>query len=147
MMDGIFQDTKNKQWIIINGNYNIQTKKQDTKNTQCVLQRDNDIFPEPEEYTSWMVGTKYEGLLNYENQLQINPMKLDDIEEWPTPTTMKEVKLFLGFGNFDQEFTQNNEDLTKPQNKRNENEQDNNDMVILPDGSFLDLLDHEFDNE
>ena len=60
---------------------------------------------------------------------------------------MKGVKSFLGFGNFDKEFTQNNEDLTKPQNKWNKKEQDNNDIVMLTEGLFLDLLDHKFDDE
>src|SRR5271168_1102179 len=89
------------------------------------------IFPEPEEYTSWVTRTKYIGLLNPENQLQANQTKLDGIEEWPTPTTTKEVKSFLGFGNFDKEFIQNDEDLIKPQNRQNKNEQDNKDMVML----------------
>jgi hypothetical protein len=61
--------------------------------------------------------TKYEGLLNPENQLQTNPMEVYGIDIWPTPTMTKKEKSFLGFESFDKEFTQNNEDSTKPQNK------------------------------
>src|SRR5271155_2935661 len=75
-------------------------------------------------------------------------MKLDGIQnEWPTPTTMTGVKSFLGFGNFDTELTQNNGNLTKLQNKRNENRQGNENMVMMPEGLFLNLLDHKFNDE
>ena len=71
----------------------------------------------------------------------MEPMKLNGIAEWPTPTTTNEVKFFLGFRNFDKEFTQNDEDLMKSQNKQNG--QDNNDIIMLPEGLFPDLLDQE----
>src|SRR5271168_2920796 len=73
-------------------------------------------------------------------------MKLYGIDEWPTSTMTKKVKSFLGFENFNTEFTQNDEDLIKPHNKQDKNEQDNRDMVKLPEGS-PDLLDQEFDDE
>jgi hypothetical protein len=85
--------------------------------TTIIGSRDNDLVAEPEECTSRVAKTKHVGLLNFENQLQMNPMELDDIVEWPTPTTTKGVKSFLGFGSFDEEFTQNDEDVMKPQNK------------------------------
>src|SRR6202522_4520064 len=94
-----------------------------------------------------MTGTKYIGLLNPENQLQTDLMKLNGIDIWPTPTTTKEVKSFLGFGSFEKEFTPNNEDLTRPQNKQNINRQDNNDIIMLPERLFPNLLAQEFDDE
>src|ERR1700678_4207504 len=75
-------------------------------------------------------------------------MKLNGIAEWAIlTTTMKEVKSFLGFKNFDKEFTQNEEDLTKSKNKQNEKGQDNNDTIILTEDLFLDLLDHGFNDK
>src|ERR1700678_2652016 len=63
--------------------------------------------------------TKYMGMLNPENQLQMSLMKLNGIDIWPTPTMMNAVKSYLGFGNFDEEFTQNVQSLIKPQNELN----------------------------
>src|ERR1700678_741070 len=100
-----------------------------------------------EEYTPWVAKTEHEGLLNFENQPQTNPTKLDGIAEWPTPTTAKEVESFLGFENFDTELTQNDEDLIKPQNKQDKDEQDSRDMVMLPAELFLNLLNYKFDDE
>jgi hypothetical protein len=138
---------KKEQQNIVNKDYAIQTKEEDTEDTRSVRTRDNDLFAESEGYTSWETGTKYEGLPSPENQLQMHPMKLDGIDEWPTPTMTKRVESFLGFKNFDTEFTWNDEDLIKPLNKQDENEQDNRDMVKLPERSFPNLSDHEFDDE
>src|SRR5271168_3795534 len=141
------QKQKNEQQNIVNRDYDIQTKEQDAEYAQCVQRRsrDNDLFAEQEGCTPWIARTEYEGLLNPGNQLQMNPMKLNGIAEWPTPTTMtKEVKSFLGFRNFDKEFTQNEEDLTK---SKNEKGQDNCDIIMLPERLFPDLLDQELDDE
>src|ERR1700678_2937352 len=124
-------------------------KEETTENTRCVTgrSRDNNLFTEPEEYTPWVAKTEHEGLLNVENQPQTNPMKLDGIAKWPTPTTTKKVESFLGSENFDTELTQNDEDLIKPQNRQDKDEQDNRDMVILPAELLLNLLNHKFDDE
>src|ERR1700678_4525892 len=127
----------------------INMKEETTENTRCVTgqSRDNDLFTEPEEYTPWVAKTEHEGLLNVENQPQTNPMKLDGIAKSPTPTTTKKVESFLGSENFDTELTQNDEDLIKPQNRQDKDEQDNRDMVILPAELLLNLLNHKFDDE
>src|SRR5271168_463775 len=80
------QKLKNEQQDIVSRDYDIQTKEQDTENTQCVPRRsrDHDLFAEPEGYTSQVTRTKYEGLLNPENQPQMNLMKPYGIEIWPT---------------------------------------------------------------
>src|ERR1700678_642700 len=124
----------------------IETKEeQDIENTR--RSRDSDHFTEQEGCTPWVVKTEHEGILYFENQPQTNPTKLDGIAEWPTPTMAKEVESFLGFGNFDTELTQNDEDLIKPQNKQDKDEQDNRGMVMLPAKLFLNLLNHKFDDE
>src|SRR5271168_9086 len=141
-MEEIFLNQKNKCRIDIDDN--SETEKQNTEYTRCVQQRsrDNDLFTEPERYTSWATRTKYEGMLNPENQPQTEPMKDNGTDIWPTPTTTT-----AGFRNFDAEFIQNNEDLMKPQNKRNINGQGNNDIIMLPERLFPDSMDQEFDDK
>src|ERR1700678_1574932 len=150
LMEEIFQDEQNKQRIIVNRDYDIQTKEEDTEDTPSAPRRsrNNNPFTEPEGCTPWVARTEHGGLLYSGNQPQIGPMKLNGIAEWPTPTTTtKEVKSFLGFRNFDKEFTQNEEDLTKSKNKRKEKGQDNCDIIMLPERLFPDLLDQELDDE
>src|SRR5271168_4028728 len=134
------QKEKNEQQNIVNRDYDIQTKEPDTEHTQCVQRRsrDNNLFAEQEGCTPWVARTEYEGLLYSENQLQTNPMKLYGIDIWPTPTTTEE-----GLGN----FTQNDEGLMNPQSKQNKEEQDDRDIIVLPERLFSNLLDQEFDDK
>src|SRR6202522_1355236 len=65
--DELFPDQKqkNEQQNIVNKDYIIQTKEQDTEYTRCVQRqsRDNDLFTEQEGCTPWVARTGYEGLL------------------------------------------------------------------------------------
>src|ERR1700678_4582591 len=63
--DEIFRDQKNEHQTIVNMGYDIQTKEQDTEYTRCVQRRsrDNDLFTEPEGYTSWATRAEYEGVV------------------------------------------------------------------------------------
>src|SRR6202522_2940191 len=146
--DKMFLNQKNECRIDINDN--SETKELNTENTEGVPRRsrNKNPFTEPEGCTPWVARTEHGGLLNPENQLQMNSMKLNGIAEWPTPTTTtKKVKSFLGFRNFDKEFTQNEEDLTKSKNKQKEKGLDNCDIIMLPERLFPDLLDQELDDE
>src|SRR6202522_2839279 len=156
--DKLFRDQKNEHQTTVNMGYVTQTKEQDTEYTRCVQRRlrDNDLFAEPEDCTSWMTGTKYIGLLNPENQLQTGLMKLDGIDIWPTPAMTTEVKSFLRFGNVDKGFIQDNWTLTEPLENLFEkdeifldkkNNQDDEDEIMSPVGSFSQLLDPECSNE
>src|SRR5271168_235217 len=46
----------------------------------------------------------------------MDPVKLKGIADWPSLTTIKEVRSFLGFGNYYQQFIPGYGDLTKPLN-------------------------------
>jgi RNase H-like domain found in reverse transcriptase len=46
----------------------------------------------------------------------MDSVKLGGIRNWPTPTTVKQVQSFLGFGNFYQKFISHYSDLTQPLN-------------------------------
>ena len=46
----------------------------------------------------------------------MDPTKLKGITDWPTPTTVKQVRSFLGFGNYYRQFIHGYGDLMKPLN-------------------------------
>jgi hypothetical protein len=105
MMDEIFRDMKHEHWIIIYMDDIFifsRTKEENIVYTRRVLQwlRDNDLYLKPKKCTFWATEVEYLGLLISENQLWMDPVKLDGIAKWPTPTTVKDVRSFLGFGNF-----------------------------------------------
>src|SRR6202522_3812506 len=156
--DEIFRDQKNEHLTTVDMGYDIQTKEQDTEYTRSVPRRsrNNDLSTEPEGYTSWVTRTEYEGLSNPENQLLANPMKLYGIDKWPTPAMTTEAKSFLGFGNIDKGLIQDDWTLTEPFEVLLENdetflakkdEQDDKDMLMLPEGLLPNSLDYGFDDE
>src|ERR1700678_1383267 len=76
--------------------------------------------------------------------------------DWPISTTKKEVKSFLGFGNIDKKFIQDNRTLTEPLKELLEmdktflvkkDEQDDKDMIMLPEDLFPNSLDYGFDDK
>ena len=47
---------------------------------------------------------EYLGMIIQPNKIAMDPVKLDGITAWPTPTKLKEVCSFLGFANYYQRF-------------------------------------------
>jgi len=50
-------------------------------------------------------------------QVQMENNKVKAVKEWSTPTKIKEVESFLGFGNFYQQFIKNFSHTERPLNK------------------------------
>ena len=46
----------------------------------------------------------------------MDPVKLKGISDWPVPTTVKQVRAFLGFGNFYRRFIRKFSELALPLN-------------------------------
>ena len=59
---------------------------------------------------------EYLGLVIEEGKLSMDPGKLKGIQDWPIPTTVKQVRAFLGFGNFYQHFIWRFSELARPLN-------------------------------
>ena len=58
----------------------------------------------------------YLGLLIEEGKISMDPIKLKGIADWPAPMTIKQVRSFLGFGNYYWRFIHGYGDLTNPLN-------------------------------
>ena len=78
-----------------------RTIEENVECTKRVLQRlaDNDLYLKPEKSIFWAKEVEYLSMIISENQLRMDPVKLRGIAEWPRPTTVKNVRSFLGFGN------------------------------------------------
>jgi hypothetical protein len=59
---------------------------------------------------------KYIGMIIEQGKIAMDSVKLGGIRNWPTPTTVKQVRSFLGFGNFYQKFISYYSDLAQPLN-------------------------------
>ena len=89
-----------------------------TENTKKVLTRlrDNDLFLKPAKCEFNKTRVEYLGMVIEEGKISMDSGKLNGIRDWPTPTTVKQVRAFLGFGNFYRRFIWHFSELAKPLN-------------------------------
>ena len=87
------------------------------ENTKRVLQRllDNDLYLKPRKCEFTQTKVEWLGMIIEENRI-CGCWELKGIRDWPIPTTVKEVRGFLGFGNFYQRFIQHYSNIAKPLN-------------------------------
>ena len=71
------------------------------------------LLQKPEKCSFWQTKTDYLGFIIEEGKIGMDPTKLKGIADWPTLTTVKQVRSFLGFGNYYQRFIHGYGDLTK----------------------------------
>ena len=87
-----------------------------TKCTKRVLQRMMylDLHLKLEKCTFAATEVEYLGMIVCPGQLAMDPVKLDGIAKWPTPTKVKDVQSFLGFTNFYHHFIPNYSNIARP---------------------------------
>jgi len=121
MMNDIFLMETNKRWILIyidNILIFLKEKEDLQKLTLWVLKKlqDNDLFVNLDKCTFKVKEVDYLGMIISKNQIKMDPAKLEGIRDWPTPTTVKQVRSFLGFGNFYRKFIGYYADIAWPLN-------------------------------
>jgi len=121
MMDDIFGDMINDCIIIVYMDDIFIFAPDEvtlTENTKKVLQRlkDNDLFLKPAKCEFNKTKVEYLGMIIEEGKVSMDPGKLKGIRDWPAPTTVKQTRGFLGFGNFYRRFIRSFSNLAKPLN-------------------------------
>ena len=128
MMDAIFSDMIDESIVIIYMDDiflfapDKTTLAENTKWVFAQLQ-ENDLFLKPEKCEFNRSKVEYLGMIIEEGKISMDPGKLNGIRDWPAPTTVKQVRGFLGFGNFYRQFIQNFSELAKPMNELLKKEQ------------------------
>src|SRR5277367_6027360 len=121
MMNELFRDLIRERWVIIYMDDILICTKTIEENIKCTKQilqrlRENDLYLKPEKCLFWRTEVEYLGMVISENKLKMDPVKVTGIADWPTPKTIKDVRSFLGFGNYYRRFIHAYGDLTKPLN-------------------------------
>ena len=68
----------------------------------------------PEKCEFEKTSIEYLGVVISQDSIMMDPAKVAGVSEWPTPTTKKEVQLFLGFVNFYRKFIEGFSHITRP---------------------------------
>src|SRR6202789_4562185 len=74
--------------------------------TKRVLQllKENQLFLKPDKCEFEKTKVEYLGVVISHNSVEMDPVKIAGVAEWPEPTNKKEVQSFLGFTNFYRRF-------------------------------------------
>ena len=100
-----FKDMITEGWLVIYMD-DLLIASPDSKlheeQTHHVLQRmtELDLHLKFEKCQFDVLEVEYLGMIVRPSQLTMDPVKLDDITAWPTPTKVKDMQSFLGFTNF-----------------------------------------------
>jgi hypothetical protein len=84
--------------------------------TQRVLQilRQNKLYLKPEKCEFEVRKSNTWASSSHKNQVRMDPVKVQGILDWPTPSSKKELQSFLGFVNFYRRFIRGFGDIAKP---------------------------------
>jgi hypothetical protein len=72
-----------------------------------VLKRlqEHNLYLKPEKYEFEKQEIEYLGMIICPGEVLMDPRKVSAARDWPTPTMLKEVRVFIGFANFYRRFT------------------------------------------
>jgi hypothetical protein len=109
MMNDIFSDMISGGVVVVYlDDILIFTKDLDEHRhiTQRVLGRlaEHELYLRPEKCEFEKTWIEYLGLIISENRVEMDPVKVAGVAEWPEPTNKREVQSFLGFVNFYRRF-------------------------------------------
>ena len=122
MMDKIFATMIDGKLVIIymdNILIYAETKEELKQTTTMVLLWENNLFLKAKKCKYEKTKIEYLGMIIEDGQIAMDPIKLAGIQDWPTPTTVKQVRSFLGFGNFYRKFLSHYSDIAKLLNNLN----------------------------
>ena len=127
MMDHLLQPWGDK-WVLedVKGSWYMddvliasKDKKKHQKATHKLLDilEANNLFLKPEKCVWEQPHVDYLGLILEEGVTCMDPAKVAGITSWPTPTTVKQVRSFLGFCNFYRLFIYQFSHIARPLNE------------------------------
>ncbi|KAF8737683.1 hypothetical protein RHS02_06087, partial [Rhizoctonia solani] len=87
-----------------------------TQHVHKVLRRlmENQLFCKASKCTFHVTSVEYLGIVVLDKGFSLDKLKIQAVQEWPTPTKVKEVQSFLGFANFLRWFVANFSHMARP---------------------------------
>jgi hypothetical protein len=118
-MNQTYQKEITEGWMIVYMNDILifsKTLEENQKRTHHVLEiiHKETLFLKPEKCTFDTQEVDYLRMIVCPGQVAMDPAKLSGISQWQIPSSVKEVRSFLGFCNFYRHFISHYSDLARP---------------------------------
>jgi hypothetical protein len=93
-----------------------EDEAQHEEHVKIVLQRlcDHSLQVNPAKCAFHTKSTDFLGLFFKNGTVSMDPAKVNAVLDWPAPTTVQEMQMFLGFANFYRQFIRDYSEITKP---------------------------------
>ena len=120
MMDALFRnEIASGDIIIYMDNILIATTGSLTHHQQKVARvlkklQDNDLYLKPEKCRFNKQEVNYLGVIVGKGEIKMDPVKVQGIMNWPTPTNIHKICSFLGFRNYYKDFIEKYSHITRP---------------------------------
>jgi len=119
-MNAIFQEEIHEGWLIVYmDNMLIATDDNLTYHRKCVHRvlmklAHFDLFLKPEKCVFKQKCIEFLGVILQHGTIHMDPTKTQGVADWPQPTTVTDVRSFLGFMGFYRYFIPNYSKIAKP---------------------------------
>lgn len=119
MMNDLFHDEIQEGWLVIYMDDMLiasEDMKEHRRHVRRILKKlkENDLYLKGEKCIFHTTKLEFLGLILEPNQISMDQVKVQGIQDWPEPKTVKQVRSFLGFGNFYRKFIAHYSELARP---------------------------------
>jgi hypothetical protein len=109
MMNEIFQDliTEGIVSVYLDDILIFTNSLEEHRRITCLVldhMREHKLYLQPEKCEFEKTRIEYLGIIISHNKVEMDPVKIAGVVEWPMPSNKKEVQSFVGFVNFYQHF-------------------------------------------
>jgi hypothetical protein len=121
MMNDLFKDMIDEQWMVIYMDDilifsdNLELHRQRTLRVLERLKK-NDLFLKPEKCKFEVTEVEFLGMIIKPGYIAMDPEKLNGIKDWKPPTTLTQLRGFMGFCNFYRHFIRGFSHIAEPLN-------------------------------